>query len=182
MNDPLYYLARADRTSSDGRQIKGPLNPDGSYSKHTWAFSTGVEIREIPSPLCFAESKVGKQSDFAFTAFAAVLVNATVSEIVTRQRFDVQLIPCQIDDETSNFVLNPIHCIDCIDRNRSIGEYNGDGSVKIMLDLKISGTSPEFDIFRLKGWETAGFVVSERVFRSFSTRQLTGVEFVPVTA
>ena len=180
MRDRTYFLARANLSPPDTCHIKGPFNADGSYSEDTWAFSTGTVIKELSSLPRFALDKPGRRPDFAFTPYGAVLVNSKVCAILEHCGFDVQLVPCQIEDETSNSIFNPVHCLDCIDRDLSTAEYNRDGSVKMMLDLKFSPAPIEHDIFRIKNWETAGFVISEQVFQVLEKQQLSGLEFIKV--
>jgi len=173
-----YFLARGDKSSAARfKSVTGPLASDGSYPDFVWDFSKGEPFLDKDAEIRFRASGEGDLADFFVTSFGAILVNENVCSVVRDQGFDVQILPCETNADYS--ILNPVHCIDCIDRELSNGEYNRDGSVKMMLELKLlKGRIMDRDIFRIRYWEAAGFIVSKRVFDVFWGSKFKGLEFV----
>ena len=167
MDNFSHLLARGDKRSANRfKSITGPLTSDGSYPDFVWGFSKGEPFLDNNAEIRFCTAGEGDLADFFVTSFGAVLAKENVCNVVKDHGFDVQIVPCILNANYS--ILNPVHCIDCIDRELSKGEYNRDGSVKTMLDLKLLKSQiMECDIFRIRYWETAGFIVSKRVFDVF---------------
>lgn len=180
MDNFSYFLARGDKSSATRyKSVTGPLASDGSYSKFVWDFSKGEPFLDNDAEIKFRTSGEGQLPDFYVTSFGAILANEKVCNLVRDHGFDVQILPCEINADYS--ILNPVYCIDCIDRELSNGEYNRDGSVKMMLELKLlKGRILDCDIFRVRYWETAGFIVSKRVFDVLLRGKFDGLEFVGV--
>ncbi|WP_417388322.1 imm11 family protein [Gimesia sp.] len=160
--------------------------PDGS-PVDKWAY-TRCQTLASPSPVPFQVRVQGDAVDYNSTAFGCLVVSTRMGQIIEEISPDeIQRIPALVDAEGDWEVLNLLHCVDCIDFERSDIQFYPDdhpekaGKPRGVKKLRISGASVgSCHIFRPRDW-TVAEIVSEKVKQALEGNGIKGIEYWPVT-
>lgn len=173
-----YYLVRRDYQNADNYwYLSPPLDQNGDYWRSVWEFSKGNQVVGNCNGLKFKVTRVAKPSDICIGPYGTIVVRKESYFPFELVATDAQFFDAAIDCYESVYVLNLVHTIDCLDRDRSKIEYRSGQAtniVKIILnESRLSG----HHIFRITGLQAIGFVIDEIVYQRLVDAKITGVNY-----
>lgn len=158
---------------------------DGS-AVNIWAYR--CRALSNPKPVPFRIQVEGKRVDFNPTAFSAIVASRRMADAIEAiAPMDIQRIPAIIEGQASDWeVVNILHCVDCIDYERSLIQYypanhptkpgKPRGIIRLELDpSRISGVH----VFHPEDWQVAT-IVSDVLKGALESICASGIEYVLV--
>ncbi len=122
MSAPRLYHSWFDSRDQDQWFLGDPHDPAGRMV-YPESF-TGGERVEVPDGLVVPVDNPGHPLDFSFGSFDMPVVTEPVGALLDRiAGADVQRIPVRVQGRSEPYeILNVVTVVDCIDRERTIGE------------------------------------------------------------
>ncbi len=170
-----------------------PKDASGREVHHPYTFTRGQRL-EVPDGLVVPVDNAGHALDFSFGSFDMPVVTEPVGALLDAMAAaGVQRIPVRVEGRSERYeILNVVTVIDCIDRDRTIGdlwteedcdpEEDGDaeeiGGYRMVFELRLDpGRVGGARIFRPAGW--LGVVaVTEDVKLALEDAKVTGLSLV----
>lgn len=193
MNDAAKYfelMTDNDDLSAWELELDWEL-PNGEW-KDVWKFTKGKRLFE-DSPIEVRISEVGHHVDFNVANFSIPIVSKRFADLIADLApDDIQRISVAIDGNNDWEILNVLHCLPCIDFDRSVIDYGrGDSSSS---DLAEIGPKPKGirlliidpakarnrNVLRVENWRVPIIVsknikeaIEESGFTGFQTKQVS---------
>jgi len=187
---PRLYRLLFDSRDQGQWFLGGPRDAAGREPHHPYTFTVGERV-EVPDGLVVPVDNPGHPLDFSFGSFAMPVVTEPVGALLESVAgADVQRIPVRVQGRSEPYeILNVVTVLDCIDRERTIGELwteeDGDtdevGGYQSVYELwldpdRIGGAR----IFRPAGWLLV-MAVTEEVKLALEDAGVSGLTFQAIS-